>query len=175
MLTGVEPRAQEGNTERRFDDMRLLRGYLIAVVSLAGCSRVQLQSPIAPAAAPPPTFIRSTSETKTTRVIDVRDGLTKATAFRAASDLLSQRYTIDVSDSRAGFLMSPWQSTFARQGVPDPRYRTRVIVRFLGDDWKQVAVRAEANWQRDDEWDAGYDVQLLEEATAELRARLGKR
>ena len=38
-----------------------------------------------------------------------------------------------------------------------------------------MAVRAEANWQRGDEWDVGFDVALLDQVTADLRAKLGKK
>jgi chromate reductase len=129
----------------------------------------------APPAPPPPTFVKTTSETRTTRVIDVREGMTKQQLFRAVSDWLSQKYSIDVSDPRAGFLMTPWQASYLRDGLPDLHYRTRVIIRFLGDDWKQVSARAEANWQVGDEWDIGYDQQLLEDVLVELRTRIGKR
>ncbi len=144
-------------------------------LGLAACSSVRLRSPITPAAAPPATFVMTTSDTRTTRVIDVRDGLSKSAAFRAVSDFLSQKYAVDVSDSHAGFLMTPWQAPIIREGVPDLRYRTRVITRFIGDDWKQLSVRVEANWQRGDEWDVGYDSQMLEDAVVELRTRIGKK
>jgi hypothetical protein len=124
---------------------------------------------------PPPTFVKTTSETRTTRLIDVRDGMTKAQLFRTVSDWLTQKYSIDVSDQRAGFLMTPWQASYLRDGLPDLHYRTRVIIRFVGDDWKQVSARAEANWQQGDEWEIGYDQQLLEDVVVELRTRLGKR
>jgi hypothetical protein len=124
---------------------------------------------------PPPTFIKTTSDARITRLIDVRDGMTKPALFRAASDFLTAKYSVDVSDSRAGYLMTPWQASFSRSGAPDLHYRTRVIIRFIGDDWKQVSVRAEANWQRDDEWDIGYDTQMLEDVVVELRTRIGKR
>jgi len=124
---------------------------------------------------PPPTFIRTTSDARITRLIDVREGMNKAALFRAASDFLTAKYSVDVSDSRAGYLMTPWQASFNRGGAPDLHYRTRIIIRFIGDDWKQVAVRAEANWQRDDEWDIGYDTQMLEDVVVELRTRIGKR
>ena len=101
--------------------------------------------------------------------------MTKAAAFRAATDLLTQRFSVDVSDQRAGFLMTPWQATLTRAGVPDVRYRVRIIIRFIGDDWKQVAVRAEANWQRGDEWDVGYDSKALDDVANDLRTRIGKR
>jgi hypothetical protein len=112
---------------------------------------------------------------RATRLIDVRDGLAKPAAFRAATDLLTQRYSIDVSDQRAGFLMTPWQSSVMHNGVPDLRYRTRLVVRFLGDDWKQASVRSEANWQREQEWDIGYDSTMLDNVAAELKTRIGKK
>lgn len=105
----------------------------------------------------------------------VRDGLTKQAAFRLATDYLSQKYTVDVSDPNAGFLMTPWQATLARDGVPELRYRTRIILRFLGDDWKQLAVRAEANWLHGEDWLVGYDAALLDSVSVNLTTRIGKR
>ena len=148
----------------------------IAVVfGISGCSHLRLQSPIAAAPGPPPSFVPTTSDVRSTRVIDIRDGVSKTAAFKAATDLLKQRLSIDVSDLNAGFLMTPWQSGFIRNGVPDLRYRTRIIIRFLGDDWKQASVRAEANWQKSgDEWDIGYDTKALDDVANDLRARIGK-
>lgn len=125
----------------------------------------------------PPSFVRSVSEARTTRVLAVRDGLGKQAVFRAATDVLGQKFTVDVSDPRAGYLMTTWQASYVREGVPDLRYRTRLVVRFLGDDWKQVSVRSEANWQRagGDDWEVGYDSALLDRTAAELKARIGKR
>ena len=122
----------------------------------------------------PTSFVASNSDAKTTRVIMVRDGLSKQALFRLATDYLAQKYTVDVSDPNAGFLMTPWQASLAREGVPELRYRTRIILRFLGDDWKQLAVRAEANWLRGDEWQVGYDAALLDSVSVNLTARLGK-
>jgi len=104
----------------------------------------------------------------------VRDGLAKQAVFRLATDYLTQRYTVDVSDPNAGYLMTPWQATLARDGVPELRYRTRIVLRFLGDDWKQLAVRAEANWLRGEEWQVGFDAALLDSVSSNLTTRLGK-
>lgn len=123
----------------------------------------------------PTSFVASTSDAKTTRIVVVREGMSKQTMFHIASDYLSQRYTIDVSDPNAGYLMTPWQATLSRDGVPELRYRTRIVVRFLGDDWKQLAVRAEANWLRGEEWQVGYDAALLDSVSAQLTQRLAKR
>jgi len=124
---------------------------------------------------PPSTFARTTADLKVSRLIDVREGLQKSALFRAATDVLSTKYSVDVSDAKAGFLMTPWQASYSRGGMPDLRYRTRVIIRFVGEDWKQVLVRAEANWQRDDEWDVGVDNALLDDVANEVRAKLGKK
>jgi len=121
----------------------------------------------------PLSFVASTSDAKTTRLVAVRDGLTRQAAFRMATDYLTQRYTVDVSDPNAGFLMTPWQATLSRDGVPELRYRTRIVLRFLGDDWKQLAVRAEANWLHGEEWEVGYDAALLDSVSTHLTGRLG--
>lgn len=124
---------------------------------------------------PPSTFARTTADLKVSRLIDVRDGMSKTALFRGATDVLSAKYSIDVSDAKAGFLMTPWQASFSRAGMPDLRYRTRVVVRFVGEDWKQVLVRAEAQWQRDDEWDVGVDNALLDEIVNDVKAKIGKK
>ena len=122
----------------------------------------------------PTSFVASNSDAKTTRVVMVRDGLAKQAAFRSAMEYLTQKYTVDVSDPNAGFLMTPWQASLSRDGVPELRYRTRIVLRFLGDDWRQLAVRAEANWLRGDEWQVGYDSGLLDSVSVNLTVRLGK-
>ena len=170
-----------------------LRLGLVAV-SVAACSsihRVPKTAPVPAAhdstpASPPPlftsrdgapvTFVASTAEAKTTRIVMVREGLTKQVLFRMASEYLTQKFTtVYVSDPNAGFLMTPWQASLSRDGVPELRYRTRIILRFLGDDWKQLAVNAEATWLRGEEWQYGYDAALLDSVSTHLTARLGKR
>jgi len=124
---------------------------------------------------PPSSFQETTSDARIGRVIDVREGLGKAAAFKAATEVLADIASVDVSDPHAGFLMSPWQASVIRNGLPDVRYRTRVVIRFLGETWNQVSVRAEANWQNGDSWDVGVDGKLLARAADELRERIGKR
>jgi len=126
-------------------------------------------------ARPPETFVRSNAESRTTRVIDVREGMTKATAMRALTDALATRYTVEVADPRAGFAMTAWEASLVRDGVPDLRYRTRFIAQFMGDDWKTLQLRHEANWAHGEEWDVGYDAVKLDSVANELRTRLGKK
>ncbi|MDQ3950525.1 MAG: hypothetical protein M3282_09265 [Gemmatimonadota bacterium] len=151
-----------------------------AAAAAEGCAslRAAARAPDARTAQPgaPASFVRSTSDARSTRLIDVRDGLTKPLAWRTALEVLAAEHTVDVRDEAAGFAMTPWEATVVREGVPDLRYRTRVTLRFLGDEWKQLQVRAEANWRaRGDEWDVGFDEALLEKVTSDLQSRLGKR
>ena len=166
----------------------------LVAMSVAACSsfhRVPKTAPVPTArestpAPPPPvftshdgspiSFVPSTSDAKTTRIVMVREGLTKQALFRMATDYLAQKYTVEVSDPNAGFLMTPWEARLARDGVPELRYRTRIVLHFLGDStWKQLTVRAEANWLRGEEWQWGYDAALLDSLSTQLTARLGKR
>jgi len=151
----------------------------VVAVLAEGCGAVRGSGPAdggGPQAGAPPSFVRSTSDTRSTRLIEVRDGLTKPLAWRTALEVLGTDHTVDVRDETAGFAMTPWEATVIRDGVPDLRYRTRVTLRFLGEEWKQLQVRAEANWRsRGDEWEVGFDEALLEKVTADLQSRLGKR
>ena len=126
-----------------------------------------------PAASPPPSFVRSTAELRASRMIEVREGLARADAMKLVSDALGERYVVEVTDPAAGFTMTAWRARMSPGGVPDLRYRTRLVARFLGDEWRRLQVRSEANWARgDDEWDVGYDVAQLDTASRSLRERL---
>jgi len=153
---------------------------LLAMTMIGACSRAHAAPAPTPilkpvTGGPPSTFQETTSDARIGRVVDVREGVSKATAFRTATEVLNDVASVDVSDQHAGFLMTPWQATLVRNGVPDLRYRTRIVVRFLGEDWSQVSVRAEANWQDGDAWDVGVDTSLLDRVTNELREKIGKR
>src|SRR5476649_2515020 len=127
--------------------MRTTLSLLAAVVLAGACA--------SSGSAPPDTFVQSTAELRATRTIDVREGFSHAQAMRTLVETLGQRYAVDVTDSRAGFAMTAWRASLVREGVPDLRYRTRVSARFLGDDWRRLQLRGEANWARGDEWDVG--------------------
>ena len=124
---------------------------------------------------PPASFVSSTADARVTRMIDVREGIAKPVAMRLVTETLGERYTVEVTDPRAGFVMTAWEASLMRGGVPDLRYRTRIIARFVGDDWRQLQVRNEANWARGDEWDIGVDEPQLDSIATELRAKLGKK
>jgi hypothetical protein len=128
----------------------------------------------APGSAAPASFVRTTADTPAIRNIEVREGLTRQQAMRTLTDALSQRYVVDVVDPRAGFVMTTWQASLSRDGVPDLRYRTRFTARFV-DDWHSLQLHSEARWARGDEADIGYDSAQLDSLAADLRLKLGKK
>jgi hypothetical protein len=150
--------------------MRYSMLLIAATLAVAGCASVGGGS-----GSPPPSFVASTAEARATRTIDVREGLQRAQAMRLLTEALGQRYVVDVTDPHAGFAMTSWRTSLIRDGVPDLRYRTRLTARFLGDDWRRLQLRGEANWAHDDEWDVGFDTPQLDSAASEVNAKLGAR
>ena len=143
----------------------------VLVLATGGCAATLRRSD----GGPPDSFVRTTADARTTRVIPLRDGLSKAQSWRILSDALTAGHTVDVRDQQAGFMMTAWETSVAREGVPDLRYRTRLIARFVGNDWRKLSVQDEAHWSRGEEWDVGYDLPQLEAVAADLKAKLGKK
>ena len=152
----------------------MMRFRVLMLLAVAGCQSVPFRSSgPADVAAPPPSFVRSTAEVRASRMIEVREGLARPQALRLVTDALEERFVVEVTDPRAGFVMTAWQAGMVRDGVPDLRYRTRLIARFLGEGWRTLQLRDEANWARGDEWDIGYDSAQLDTVATLLRERLG--
>ena len=151
--------------------MRLLSVLLL--FSLAACAPLFRRG--ANDESPPASFVHSTSELRATRMLQVREGLARPDAMKLVADALGKRYVVEVSDPNAGFTMTAWRASMGREGVPDLRYRTRLIARFLGDDWRRLQLRSDSNWARGDEWDIGYDVAQLDTSSRELQERLSPR
>jgi hypothetical protein len=151
-----------------------MRLRFLLLLSLAACRSLPFMPRHEPDdARPPASFVHSTADVRATRMIEVRDGLARPQALRLVTDALSERFVVEVTDPRAGFVMTAWQSSVVRDGVPDLRYRTRIIARFMGENWRTLQVRDEANWARGDEWDIGYDAAQLDTVFSLLRTRLG--
>jgi hypothetical protein len=137
-----------------------------------GASRGGSAATSGPAA--PATFVRTTADAPALRNVEVRDGLSHPAAMRALVEVLSQRHVVDVVDPRAGFAMTTWQASLMRGGVPDLRYRTRFVTRFV-DDWRSLQVRSEARWALGEEAEIGYDSAQLDSLASDLRTKLGKK
>jgi hypothetical protein len=66
---------------------------LFLVLGMVGCASA--------ANSAPSSFIRSNADAQVTRVLDVREGLSRTQAMRLLTDALAQRYTVEVVDARA--------------------------------------------------------------------------
>jgi hypothetical protein len=154
----------------------LLASALVACASSAKTTPPERAAPVATPGSglAPASFVRTTADAPAMRSIDVRDGLSRQTAMRTLTDALSQHYVLDVVDPRAGFAMTTWQASLIREGVPDPRYRTRFVARFV-DDWHALQLRSEARFTRSGDPDVGYDSAQLDSLANDLRAKLGKK
>lgn len=144
----------------------------VATTGVTGCGASRAIGGGPSSGGAPSSFVSLGLESGTSYTIQVRDGLSRAAAWRALTDYLSQRHAIAVRDQNAGFAMTAWEASFTRDGVPDLRYRTRVVVTYLGD-WRQLHVRAEANWKDGDDWQVGVDRDLLSRTVGELQSRVG--
>jgi len=123
----------------------------------------------------PKSFMRETTTPGPVKVFaPMATALPRQTAMRSLTDVLSQRYVVDVVDPRAGFAMTTWQASLVRDGVPDPRYRTRFVARFV-DEWKALQLRSEARFTRGQEPDVGYDSAQLDSLASDVRTKLGKK
>lgn len=162
-----------GDTVSRMRTTLLIAAVVLAAAS-SGCARGARGAEVGPATGAPDSFLRLAPEAQTSQTIDVREGLARAAAWRGLTDFLAERHTIAVRDQTAGFAMTAWEASLTRDGVPDLRYRTRLVATYVGD-WRQLHVRAEASWKEGDEWQFGVDRTLLASTIAELRTRVGVR
>lgn len=157
--------------------MRIHHRLALAAIlfALPACASFRT-APAGPAAVggAPESFVRLATEAQTSRTIAVPPSLGNAGAWRALNAYLAERYTIAARDQESGFAMTAWEATLSREGAPDLRYRTRLIFTFLGEEWTQLHIRAEANWREGDQWQIGYDRVLLDRVAAELQARLAR-
>jgi hypothetical protein len=148
--------------------MRLL--LAVSLLALTGCATTGR----AAAGGAPSSFVRSTADAPATRLIAIREGQSRQQLWRILVETLDEVGMVDVRDNAAGFAMTTWESP-VRDGVPDLRYRTRVVTRYVGD-WRQLQVRVESQWRdKGDEWQVGYDLATLERVAAVLRERVGSR
>lgn len=146
----------------------------LALAALSGCSGATRAVTGGGAGGAPGSFVRLATEAQTAQTIAIRQGLSRAAAWRALTEYLSEHHTVAVRDQNAGFAMTAWEASLTRDGVPDLRYRTRLVATYLGD-WQQLHVRAEASWKEGDEWQVGVDRELLARTVAALQTQIGAR
>jgi len=163
MILGQDPRwSCLEDTVRRF--IHLLP-FVVAMIGISACSHLP----------PPATFIVTYDEPGTWKTIEVRDGLTKENLWRKVVDGLTQKFDLEMLDKEAGYIRTTWKYTYVVDSRLVDRYRSRIIVKFLGEGWGRVQIKCEAHWmERDSGWVMGYDMRLLEDAFGDIQGRIGR-
>jgi hypothetical protein len=141
----------------------------------------------------PSTFVRTYSEPGNWRSIETREGMSKDAKWRVAVDALSTKFDIEVIDKESGYIRTSWKNTLTSRGTVDERYRSRIVLKFNGDNWDVANVLCEANWSETYEedrgfldlltgteakqkqrWVVGYDTAILDEVYGDLIGRFSR-
>ena len=123
---------------------------------------------------PPDTFIKTFDEPGIWKSVEIREGITKDDLWKIVVDSLSQKYDLEVLEKDSGYLRSSWKYTYIIRGTVSDKYRSRIIVKFVGDDWEVAQVKCESNWLETRGWILGYDTRLLEDVYGDIQGRVGR-
>ena len=124
----------------------------------------------------PKTFVKTFDEPGVWKAIEIRDDLAKDQMWRLVVDTVSQRHDLEVLEKESGYLRTSWKYTYItpRVGSISEKYRSRIVVKFLGDNWKTVQVKCESNWLDRGGWVMGYDTRILEDIYGDLQGKIGR-
>lgn len=125
-------------------------------------------------ATPPRTFLRTYDEPEIWKTVDINDSFEKDKIWRLLVDTLSQKYDLEVLEKDSGYLRTSWKYTYVRRGEISSRYRSRIVAKFLGEQWEKVQLKCESNWLENEGWIMGYDTRLLEDIYGDIQGKLGR-
>lgn len=135
---------------------------LVPAVLLAGC------------VSPPKTFLRTYDEPGIWKAVEIREAMAKDDVWRVLVDTLSQTYDLEVLQKDAGYMRTSWKYSYIRGGQVSSRYRSRIVVKLTGADWRSLQVKCESNWLESEGWVLGYDTRLLEDVYGDIQGKLGR-
>lgn len=144
------------------------KSYLILIVLLfiflqSGCFHI-----------PPNTFVRTYDEPGMWKSVEVREGLEQIKLWRTVVDTLTRKYDLEVIDRESGYVRTSWKHTYVVQGAVSERYRSRIVLKFVGEKWEQLQIKCESNWLAQSGWMLGYDTRLLEDVFGDIQGRIGR-
>lgn len=148
--------------------MKYFSIFVVFIFLVAGCVRL------------PDTFIRTYDEPGVWKSIEVKEGMSKDELWRTVVDAISQKFDLEVIEKESGYLRTSWKFTYIesdfRGGRASDRYRSRIILKFTGENWKILRVKCESHWLDSgrSSWIVGYDTLLLEDVFGDLQGRLGR-
>ncbi|MDM8564493.1 hypothetical protein QUF74_02460 [Candidatus Halobeggiatoa sp. HSG11] len=89
--------------------------------------------------------------------------------WRRVVDILSEKYDLEILDKTSGYIRTSWKSLPS----DDKKYRSRVIIKMLGNVWHTARLKTEAQLLDGETWLVGYDKVILEEIYKDLQGRVG--
>ncbi len=138
---------------------------IIILMFLVGC------------ASKPPTFVETNDENGAWKSINLHNNYgffrnKNQEIWRRVIDILSEKYDLEVLDRTSGYIRTAWKY---RLNNTDRNYRSRVVIKMLGNIWHTAKLKAEAQWREDDDevWINGYDNVVLEEIYKDIQGRIG--
>ncbi|WP_394699437.1 hypothetical protein [uncultured Desulfobacter sp.] len=130
---------------------------------------------VACALKPPGTFIKSFDESGIWKTIEVRENLDRDELWRLMVDTLTQKYDLEVVQKDSGYIRTSWKHTYVRNGAVIQNYRSRIVVKTVGEDWGKVQIKCESNWLDNRQgWLLGYDTRLLADAFSDIQGKIGR-
>ncbi|HHB91751.1 MAG TPA: hypothetical protein ENK59_00875 [Thioploca sp.] len=123
----------------------------------------------------PPTFIESHDEAGVWKSIYLHNHYGVFTdknkeVWRRVVDVLSEKYDLEVLDKTSGYIRTSWKYMLPDE---DNKYRSRVIIKMLGNVWHTTKLKTEAQLFENGTWITGYDTAILEEIYKDLQGRIG--
>ncbi len=123
----------------------------------------------------PPTFVESNDEAGAWKSIYLHNqyGIfvdKNKEVWRRVVDVLSEKYDLEVLDKTSGYIRTSWKYLTPDD---DKKYRSRVIVKMLGNVWHTTKLKTEAQLFEDGTWIVGYDTAILEEIYKDFQGRIG--
>lgn len=142
------------------------KNLVISIAILAVCGGCAMM---------PKTFVKTYDEPGVWKAIEIRDDLSKDDMWRMTIDTLSQRHDLEVLEKESGYVRTSWKYTYITPfGAISEQYRSRIVVKFLGGDWKTAQVKCESNWLEKRGWIMGYDTRILEDIYGDLQGKMGR-
>jgi hypothetical protein len=123
----------------------------------------------------PPTFVEDNDETNVWKSIRLHSNYgifvdKNQEIWRRVVDMLSEKYDLEVLDKTSGYIRTTWKDLSPDS---DNQYRSRIIVKMLGNVWHTAKLKTEAQLFEKGTWIAGYDSIVLEEIYKDFQGRIG--
>jgi len=104
--------------------------------------------------------------------LPLREGLTSDQAWRRATDIISRKFELEMTDRDSAYIRSSWRYTIPTSGKSSQKYRTRVLFTVSADQ-NVFRLKVEAQFGGEGRWINGYDANILENMKQDINSIIG--